>query len=539
LTAPPAGVSDIPGPIPLRLVVASLILAGVAVAGRRGIKAAAIETARATRREAQEAGLVHILALLAIVAIGIALRLHFYFGPMRWDESYTFIAYVSKPLEPAISLYDYPNNHVFHTLLAHVSCVTLSDLSTCSPGAIRAPVFAAGVLVPVAAYAGGLRLYGRHVALFTAAATASAAQLVEYSTNARGYAIVALAAAAQVALAPQLLRSSNAAWWGAFSLVAALGFYTVPVYAYPFTIVVAALAGAILLGQVADRWRRMLVLLGAVGATMAFTALLYGSTVDDVLAGGSVAHQHDYAADERAVGEAVWRMWTLGLPDVVQYVLIAGLAASVLRTVLQWRSDVPLSLSFVAVIAAAGVTHHVVEYTRVWLPLLPIFLVCAISGVLGWSRVRRVLRNRKVDGAVSIVAVAATVALAVVVADRRLADKEPAYLPAAQSIASTLLPRLTAEDHVLVSLNGWYMEAYAFVRAELPAQLLAVEVTPEVAARGRTYLVVNTLLGEKLSTALATMAKGTGLRPVRRLARFDGADLYLLGHRPAAGAKRR
>jgi len=61
------------------------------------------------------------IALLIIAAIGAVLRLALLDQPMRYDEAYTFIVYASQPLGQALVTYSAPNNHLFHTLLVHLT----------------------------------------------------------------------------------------------------------------------------------------------------------------------------------------------------------------------------------------------------------------------------------------------------------------------------------------------------------------------------------------------------------------------------------
>ena len=510
----------------MRFVVVGGVLLGLTIAGRGEIAAAGRESAADVRRHVRAAGPLHVLALLAIIGIGIALRLAFYDAAMRWDESYTFLAYVSKPVGDALAVYDYPNNHVLHTALAHVSCSVLSDLQTCGPSAIRAPVFAAGVVVPLAAYAAAAQIYGRHAALFAAALAASSAQLVEYATNARGYEIVTLAGLVLLALAPRLLRSANPTYWVLFVVVGALGFYTVPVFGYAFAVIVAALALAVALERDGSRTRRLLAVGAAGTATVALAALLYGPILDDVIRGGSSGQENRYATDAQYVAEQVWKVWTLGLPGAAKLVLLAGFAASIL--IVDRRShQLPVAAAFAAVVLAAAGAGRVVEFTRVWVPQLALFLVAAVGGLLGWRRVRDALDGRTAGIAVALAAVAVAGGLAYRVSSEELANHERSYLPASGSIATLLAQRLTGNDRVLVTIPGWAMAAYAFKRTGLTPDLLALRIAPPLPP-GRTYLVVNEMAGETPTSALAATAKGTGLKLGRRIAKFEGALLYEL-----------
>ena len=105
------------------------------------------------------------------------------FQPIRYDEAATWIDYASQPLAQALSDYRFPNNHLFHTLLVHVSAALFGD----SPWALRIPAFVAGVLVVPLVWAVGRALYSQSAGLISAALAATSASLTLYSTNARGY----------------------------------------------------------------------------------------------------------------------------------------------------------------------------------------------------------------------------------------------------------------------------------------------------------------------------------------------------------------
>ncbi len=88
---------------------------------------------------------VHYAALITIVLLSIVLRLAFLSQPMRFDEAFTFLRFVSKPLSEGLTNYSEPNNHLFHTLLVHIVYSLFGD----SSWVIRLPALLAGIaLVP-------------------------------------------------------------------------------------------------------------------------------------------------------------------------------------------------------------------------------------------------------------------------------------------------------------------------------------------------------------------------------------------------------
>ena len=86
------------------------------------------------------------LALICVYAFII--RCFYIFQPMRYDESYTFINYASKPLIIGLSCYIRPNNHLFHTLLVHIVYILFGN----NIWVIRLPAFIAGICIVPMSY---------------------------------------------------------------------------------------------------------------------------------------------------------------------------------------------------------------------------------------------------------------------------------------------------------------------------------------------------------------------------------------------------
>lgn len=133
---------------------------------------------------------------------------------------------MSSALGVAISNYDLPNNHLFHTLLVKVSTQIFGN----HLWSLRLPAFVAGVaLVPVTA---GLvaRLANRHAGLIAAALVAGSAPLISFSVRARGYKIVGLAFLVLVWLGHRIMDSDGSlVLWIGFAVTAVIGIWTVTV----------------------------------------------------------------------------------------------------------------------------------------------------------------------------------------------------------------------------------------------------------------------------------------------------------------------
>ena len=175
-------------------------------------------------------GAIHSTAvLLWAFAIALVVRLVHMNQPMRNDEVAMFLLWGSQSLGRVVSDYSFPNNHVFHTLLVWLTTGALGD----APWAIRLPTVVAGTLVVWATYAVARRLAGASAALFAAALTAGLPVLVLFSTNARGYMVIALAALVLLLLGDTLINENSPKRWILYAVVVGLGMYTVPTMLYP------------------------------------------------------------------------------------------------------------------------------------------------------------------------------------------------------------------------------------------------------------------------------------------------------------------
>lgn len=208
----------------------------------------------------------HRAALAAILLTGTALRVAEIDQPIRHDEAFTYVNYVSRPLVVGLSHYSSPNNHFLHTALAHGSCAVFGN----APWTLRLPVFIAGVLLVPAVYALARRFYGREAAVLAAAAAASSPVLIEYSANARGYMLQALAFAALLGSARALLRRPTPAAWALLVSAGVVGFYANPSMLYAWG-TVALLVTSCLAASAASPARWAL----AAAATAAGSAVLY------------------------------------------------------------------------------------------------------------------------------------------------------------------------------------------------------------------------------------------------------------------------
>lgn len=339
------------------------------------------------------------LWLAVIMLSGAVLRLLSLSRPLEHDEAYTVVTFASSTLRQAISDYHLPNNHVFHTLLVH----GVFQIFGYEPWGVRLPVFIAGLLVICATYFLARRLADRWTALLAAGAAAAMPVLVYYSTNARGYSLVMLFTLLIFLLAIYLRKHNNWVGWGLFVLFSALGFWSVPVFLYPYGIALTWLLLSALVGDAGDDYRglwgmvRSLFLAGA--STVILTGLLYAPVLiysgPQALFGNVFIAREDWPdfwilLRDRAVD--TWGQWIMDLPDWAGDLLAVGIGLSLVSPLGKQRGfRVSWQAASLLWITALLLYQRPNPWPKVWSFLIPILLIWSASG---WMALWRLAQTR-------------------------------------------------------------------------------------------------------------------------------------------------
>ncbi len=389
----------------------------------------------------------HYGSLLAIIAIGAAIRAHYLSLPIKYDEAATFLNYARQPLWGAISDYSYPNNHLLHTLCAHLSLKIFGN----HDWALRLPAFICGCSLVPATYGLARMLSNRDAALIAAAMTAGSAKLVEYSVNARGYTLLVLLSLSMIALGLQLIRSGGAMIWAAFSGVAALGYFTIPTMLY--------IHAAVLLWMAVNRnLERVFLKKICISslATFSMTAILY---LPAVLHSGLKAvlfnrfvrplALHDFFRQAPTLPALLWASWSAAIPGVLLAALLTGFVIAILREKDVFTLRFSLAMSFTIAVIGLLVAQRVVPPSRVFLFGLPIGAIYSSAGLIylltrGWSR------RLSYVVPVAAVLVAAWMGLAVVVTGFVFASEETGSFQDAAEVLRYLNGAAAPDDLVLV-----------------------------------------------------------------------------------------
>ena len=502
-----------------------------------------------------EADPAHKTALILILLLGIGLRIAFLFQPIRHDEAFTVTNYASKPLFVGLSNYSFPNNHLFHTFLVHIAYLLFGDREW----AVRLPAFFSGIALLPAAYLLIRTLYNARIALLSLSLIAISSPLIEYATNARGYALIGLFFLIQLGLVNHLKHHPSAAGWIAYTLAGALGLYTVPVMLYPLAFSTTYFALSVFVGDAAQprtTQYRNLLLSGI--ATLGLTALLYaptllGSGTHALFSNRFVKSAPTWSSLFEGLSQS-WRdllqEWTLDYPLPLILVLALSLIAGLwrYRTIAAHRIPLPLAACIIPILLIA---QRVVPPERVYLFLLPLVLswtamgiavLCdAVSGRAISTQRRKDAKTQKRHpiGHLSdtnkdhhpctrhtLIPILILIAIALPGAIRNLSGYYP-YGPGtlyhAEAIAQYLKPQLMPHDRVLTIATAAPLE-YHFNRHQAPIAALR---TPLDNAERIFLIVMQTkyTLEDVLSLAQIPPEAFT---PPRLLQPYDSATLYLL-----------
>jgi len=328
----------------------------------------------------------YLAALLIVTLLALLIRLVFISRPMRHDEAYTFIAFASRSLRVVISDYHLPNNHVFHTLLVYLAYHLLGN----QPWIIRLPALLAGVLVVPATYWVGNSFYNRNTAILSAALVASASPFIDYSTNARGYSLLSLFALLILALGVHVKGKKNLVAWIFIVSLSALGLYTNPTMLYPFGILMTWLLVSALLKDISQvSGPRFIIYLLWAGICVALLTILFYAPILvfsglDSLVGNSVVAALSWEDLQQSLwvrAQNTWEDWTAGVPLFMKMLLVTGtiISLGIHRRLSPHR--LPLQIAAVIWIAITLILQRVAPWPRIWLFLLPLFIIWASAGL--------------------------------------------------------------------------------------------------------------------------------------------------------------
>ena len=436
---------------------------------------------------------------------------------MRYDEAFTFDTYAIAPVGHIVATYNFPNNHILHTLLVHFAWRAFGD----HVSVVRLPALLAGLALIPATFAVTAALYDRRAALLAAALAAGFAPLVDYSVDGRGYALGILLALAALWLAAELLRRRTLWAWAAFVACCALAVYTVPIMAYAVTTVALWMAACALLAR-PPRVRLVIELAVALAVAAGIAVLLYSATL------GQPGWSYPPPLPARwgpitDLIARVWGNWNRAAPHPLDWLVAVGFGVSLATHRRIARHPLPLALPAVVTLAGVVAFGRITPFARGWLYLLPLYLASAAAG-LTWlaRRAARSVRMRPSEAGFAIVAIASGVAFVAATWHAGLhgEDQVPASDNDVVGLVRRFVPpgqRALLEQH-LVAISAAY-----YFRRSGAADLVTTALGP---AERRARHVVAIVPNGTSPAAVVAAGGGRAAGPPRPLARREYVSLY-------------
>ncbi len=221
------------------LPLAVLAVAIVVVAWRRvpffvmATQAGSARTASAIRGLWRRTSQTERLAVGLLFAAVLASRLYFLFRlPLHVDERFTYLYFVRKGWAVSAAYYPNPNNHILFSLLCNIS-----DAFLASPLLVlRLPSLLFGMAALAGFWLSARYYFSFGVAIFATALLAFTPVVFGYGIQGRGYGLMLgwtiVACFSLVKIVS--LQNTKPLYATIFVTSSILGFYTVPVFLYPF-----------------------------------------------------------------------------------------------------------------------------------------------------------------------------------------------------------------------------------------------------------------------------------------------------------------
>ncbi len=427
----------------------------------------------------------HLYALIILLITGIALRVPFLFQPIMHDEAVNYTYYASLPLSHGLSYYLEPGNHLLNTFFIHLTTRLLGN----EVWLIRIPALLAGILIIPATYLAIRKLFNKNAGIIAAVLVTTSSQLIAYSVNGRGFTMQALIFLLLIITAIQVKRTGSLAGWILFVLLSVSGFYAIPTMLYFFgAIALWLFFSAVCRDTPILRSVVIKKLVVACILTTAITALLYLPVFLKTGVGSVVSNRwvkplgwSSFVRDFPGYMLTVWKAWTQSLPLVLSVILALGFIASIFFYKRISRHRVNLAIVAICWCVSLVFIMRVLPPTRVWLPLLPLFLGYASAGLyyLG-TRVVKLLREKgsRIPHLTPAISLAILVVFSIFLGALVLINQSPYQPPDqvrlrdAEKITLFLKDTLKPGDIVYIEPNIRKHLEYYFYKYDIPIEYI-------------------------------------------------------------------
>jgi 4-amino-4-deoxy-L-arabinose transferase-like glycosyltransferase len=328
-----------------------------------------------------------ILILVVLVTLALLMRIGLLWQPMEHDESYTSVVFAFEPLVNGLSDYHFPNNHVFHTFLVHL----VYSIFGAKEWVVRLPAFLAGVSLAPLGYILARRWYGKQTALLAGLMIAVLPDLIGYSVRARGYSQLALFTLLIFICADITKTRKNRAVWFLLGICGALGFYTLPIMAYPLAMLYVWLAGSWLFNDFSRSYTRLHFAVYTIGSGLLAAGLgmaLYLPIFRNWGVSSLFANPYVEAISKEFYGQTLlvrmqetWQVLNWGALPGIGFLLVMGLFLSIIFHKQLSSSSVSLPLVSIVVITLLVLVQRPNVYARTWHFYFPLLCIWAAAGM--------------------------------------------------------------------------------------------------------------------------------------------------------------
>jgi 4-amino-4-deoxy-L-arabinose transferase-like glycosyltransferase len=327
-------------------------------------------------------------AMGAITLIGAVIRLWRISQPIAYDEAYTFVYYATGEFKHILADYSAPNNHIFHTILVRL----FYEIFGKQPWVVRGPALLAGILCIPAAYFFARRIFNTRQALAGAALVALTPWFINYSVNGRGYTLIILFSLLLANLGALLTRQQSRVALGAYALIAALGFYTIPIFLYPmagvsFWVLVTHLTASEPWEERSIKARDFLFacLLGGLLTLLLYLPVILFGTGFHSITSNEIVESRAWSVFVENLQPRItktWDSWLAGYSQPVKNFLSFGFLLSLFFYRKASNQRLPLQLFLILAIAIVLIIQRVAPLARVWMYLDAFYLIFAGGGLV-------------------------------------------------------------------------------------------------------------------------------------------------------------
>ncbi len=352
------------------------------------------------RNAIKDLGQGGIIFLVSLMLIALVMRLGKLDLPLTHDEAYTYNAFASRSIWHIVSDYHLPNNHVFLSIIIHVTTRLLGD----HVWAIRLPTILAGVLMVPAAYWFAKRLYSIETAFLSATLVAVFPVLIKYAVYARGYTIVCLITLLFLSLGDYVRVKKNRFAWLLIAIFSALGLFTVPIMLFAFGGLYIWLLVSWIIGDAHSYESRLdfLIYWVASGLSAAFvTIVLYLPIIlnnSDRFFGNGFIAPLEWSIFPETLGVRLrntWVEWTESVPIWIVVLAVFGFCITFVFHKKSSKHKFPLQFAFAIWITILLLARRPDMLPRFWLFLAVPVLTWSVAGIVELLRMVpvRVLKN--------------------------------------------------------------------------------------------------------------------------------------------------